>query len=92
MKLTTNAIEDVNGNLITPSVVEEAECLLLTIYKPGGVYAGIVLKPEDVASLKELLDAAVMCAGRGHDAVPERRGDRLHYECRRCGAEWEQYA
>ena len=87
---TTNAIRDLNGNLVIAHVIEEASLVHVTILREDQSFASVNLSIEEVGALRELLDKATICAGRGHDAVPVRMGDWLHYECRRCGAEWQE--
>ena len=86
---TSNAIRDLNGNLILASPIDEASLVHVTIIRSDDTFASVNLSAQDIRALVALLDAAATCAGCGHDAVPVRTGDVLHYECRRCGAEWD---
>lgn len=90
MSTHLNAIEDLNGNRIIVYPFDDAGIVHITILRKDEKFASVNLTPQKVEAFKAMLDAAAGCAGCGHDAVPERAGDVLHYECRRCGKQWDE--
>lgn len=85
-----NGVETSTGVVVWVSAVDDVERVALHIIRDE-VDSHVILKIDEAEQVQQILAAAITCAGRGHDAVPEIRNGKRHYHCRRCGREWFEY-
>lgn len=85
-----NGVETSTGVIVWVSAIDDFDRVALHIIR-GEQDTPVIMNLDEAEQVQQILSAAITCAGRGHDAVPEVLNGERHYHCRRCGAEWFEY-